>query len=80
MLGFQQCCFNILHFLSVLGITCLSKIYAGTFGQVLECLDNEKEEIVAIKVVRSINKYREAARTEIEVLLRLARHDVDGAQ
>ncbi|KAL5135246.1 Serine/threonine-protein kinase AFC1 [Glycine soja] len=55
----------------------LSKMGEGTFGQVLECLDNEKEEIVAIKVVRSINKYREAARTEIEVLLRLARHDVD---
>lgn len=47
----------------------------GTFGQVLECLDNERKEIVAIKVVRSIQKYREAAMIEIDVLQKLARHD-----
>ncbi|KAH8485317.1 hypothetical protein H0E87_026928 [Populus deltoides] len=48
----------------------------GTFGQVLECFDNEKKELVAIKIVRSIHKYREAAMTEIDVLQRLARHDI----
>ncbi|XP_027348996.1 serine/threonine-protein kinase AFC1 isoform X4 [Abrus precatorius] len=58
----------------------LSKMGEGTFGQVLECFDNEKKEVVAIKIVRSINKYREAAMTEIDVLLRLSRHDVDGAR
>ncbi|KAK7284230.1 hypothetical protein RJT34_18972 [Clitoria ternatea] len=58
----------------------LSKMGEGTFGQVLECFDNEKKEVVAIKIVRSINKYREAAMTEIDVLLRLARHDVDGTR
>ncbi|XP_022767482.1 serine/threonine-protein kinase AFC1-like isoform X3 [Durio zibethinus] len=52
----------------------------GTFGQVLECFDNEKQEVVAIKIVRSINKYREAAMIEIDVLQRLARHDVGGAR
>ncbi|XP_021994595.1 serine/threonine-protein kinase AFC1 isoform X2 [Helianthus annuus] len=52
----------------------------GTFGQVLECLDNEKKEPVAIKVVRSINKYREAAMIEIDVLQKLARHDVGGSR
>ncbi|CAN1275060.1 Serine/threonine-protein kinase AFC1 [Linum perenne] len=50
--------------------------YSGTFGQVLECFDNEKREGVAIKIVRSIPKYREAAMIEIDVLQRLARHDV----
>lgn len=54
----------------------LSKMGEGTFGQVLECLDNERKEIVAIKVVRSIHKYREAAMIEIDVLQKLARHDV----
>jgi len=40
--------------LSVLAkLICMSKIYAGTFSQVFECLDNEKKEIVANKVVRS---------------------------
>ncbi|RDX72496.1 Serine/threonine-protein kinase AFC1, partial [Mucuna pruriens] len=58
----------------------LSKMGEGTFGQVLECFDNEKKEIVAIKIIRSINKYREAAMTEIDILLRLARHDVDDAK
>ena len=51
-------------------------VSAGTFGQVLECFDNEKREGVAIKIVRSIHKYREAAMIEIDVLQRLARHDV----
>jgi dual-specificity kinase len=40
----------------------------------LECFDNEKKEGVAIKIVRSIHKYREAAMIEIDVLQRLARH------
>ncbi|KAK2976575.1 hypothetical protein RJ640_024196, partial [Escallonia rubra] len=53
---------------------------AGTFGQVLECLDNEKKEIVAIKIVRSIHKYREAAMIEIDVLQKLARHDAGGTR
>lgn len=57
------------------------KWYAtGTFGQVLECLDNERKEIVAIKVVRSIQKYREAAMIEIDVLQKLARHDMCGTR
>ncbi|KAI3865766.1 hypothetical protein MKX03_025512 [Papaver bracteatum] len=58
----------------------LSKMGEGTFGQVLECWDNEKREAVAIKVVRSIQKYREAAMIEIDVLQKLARHDVGGAR
>ncbi|OVA18264.1 Protein kinase domain [Macleaya cordata] len=51
-----------------------------TFGQVLECWDNVKKEAVAIKVVRSIQKYREAAMIEIDVLQKLARHDVGGTR
>lgn len=55
-------------------------ISVGTFGQVLECLDSEKKEVVAIKIVRSISKYREAAMIEIDVLQRLARHDIGGTR
>ncbi|KAJ3671102.1 hypothetical protein LUZ60_008528 [Juncus effusus] len=50
----------------------LSKMGEGTFGRVLECWDREKREYVAIKVVRSIQKYREAARIEIDVLNHLS--------
>uniref|UniRef100_A0A2P2MPB4 Serine/threonine-protein kinase AFC2 isoform X2 n=1 Tax=Rhizophora mucronata TaxID=61149 RepID=A0A2P2MPB4_RHIMU len=55
-----------------------SKMGEGTFGQVLECWDREKKEMVAIKIVRGIKKYREAAMIEIEVLQQLGKHDKGG--
>lgn len=63
-------------------LKCISvlKFHAGTFGQVLECYDLEKKELVAIKIIRSIKKYREAALIEIEVLQKLAKHDIGGTQ
>ncbi|KAK1577710.1 hypothetical protein Q3G72_024171 [Acer saccharum] len=56
------------------------KIGEGTFGQVLDCLDRETGETVAIKVVRSIKKYREAAMTEIDVLQLLKKYDRSGSR
>ena len=53
--------------------------FTGTFGQVLECWDREAKEMVAIKVVRSIKKYREAAMMEIDVLQLLGRYDKSGS-
>ncbi|CAJ1943741.1 unnamed protein product [Sphenostylis stenocarpa] len=53
-----------------------SKMGEGTFGQVLECWDRERKEMVAIKIVRGIKKYREAAMIEIEVLQQLVMHDL----
>ncbi|XWS37188.1 hypothetical protein CRYUN_Cryun19dG0021500 [Craigia yunnanensis] len=50
----------------------------GTFGQVLECWDRERKEMVAIKIVRGIKKYREAAMIEIEMLQQLGKHDKVG--
>ncbi|KAK9079797.1 hypothetical protein SSX86_001470 [Deinandra increscens subsp. villosa] len=46
----------------------------GTFGRVLECWDRETREYVAIKVVRSIRKYRDAALIEVDVLQQLAKN------
>ncbi|KAF3526065.1 hypothetical protein F2Q69_00048968 [Brassica cretica] len=74
------------HFSFVVGDTLtpryqiLSKMGEGTFGQVLECFDDKHKEAVAIKVIRSVPKYREAAMIEIDVLQRLARHDVGGSR
>lgn len=34
----------------------------GTFGRVLECVDKKRNEIVAIKVVRKVDKYTESAK------------------
>ncbi|XP_034201038.1 serine/threonine-protein kinase AFC3 isoform X2 [Prunus dulcis] len=53
----------------------LKKMGEGTFGRVLECWDRQAREYVAIKVVRSIRKYREAAMIEVDVLQQLAKHD-----
>jgi hypothetical protein len=41
---------------------------AGTFGRVLECWDREDQDYVAIKVIRNVQKYRDAAMIEIDVL------------
>ncbi|XP_020701314.1 serine/threonine-protein kinase AFC2 isoform X2 [Dendrobium catenatum] len=51
-----------------------SKMGEGTFGQVLECWDRESKEMVAIKIVRGIKKYWDAALIEIDVLQQLAKH------
>ncbi|CAI9289062.1 unnamed protein product [Lactuca saligna] len=52
----------------------LSKMGEGTFGRVLECWDRETRGYVAIKVVRSIRKYRDAAMIEVDVLEQLAKN------
>ncbi|KAK3132646.1 hypothetical protein QOZ80_6AG0525620 [Eleusine coracana subsp. coracana] len=54
------------------------KIGEGTFGQVLECWDRENKEMVAIKVVRAVKKYSDAAMIEIDVLQKLTRNDAAG--
>ena len=39
-------------------------IGAGTFGRVLECWDRKHRAYVAIKIVRNVKKYRDAAMIE----------------
>ncbi|KAJ2227977.1 serine threonine protein kinase CMGC group [Coemansia sp. RSA 485] len=47
----------------------------GTFGKVMECEDAVSNRLVAIKVIRAVPKYRDAAKTEIRVLQTLQRND-----
>ncbi|XP_057957386.1 serine/threonine-protein kinase AFC3 isoform X1 [Malania oleifera] len=54
----------------------LSKMGEGTFGRVLECWDRQTREFVAIKVVRSTRKYRDAAMIEVDILQHLAKNDI----
>lgn len=56
----------------------LKNLGEGTFGKVVECWDRCEERHVAIKVVRSIQKYRQAARLEIDILLQLNLNDPTG--
>ena len=51
----------------------------GTFGKVLLCEDHRARRKVAIKVVRRIRKYTEAARIEADILAQVNRADPSGA-
>ncbi|CAN6273317.1 unnamed protein product [Urochloa humidicola] len=52
-----------------------AKMGEGTFGQVLECWDKQRKEMVAIKIIRGIKKYRDAAMIEIGMLEQLGKYD-----
>lgn len=47
----------------------------GTFGKVVEARDIETRRKVAIKVIRAVQKYREASKIELRVLEALKKHD-----
>ena len=47
----------------------------GTFGKVVECWDRTTCTRVAVKIIRAIPKYRDAAKLEIRVLNTLKEHD-----
>jgi dual-specificity kinase len=47
----------------------------GTFGKVVEAWDRRKRTKCAIKIIRSVPKYREASRIELRVLSTLASND-----
>lgn len=46
----------------------------------MECYDKQTKKNVAIKIVRAIEKYRDAAKLEIEVLETLQENDPDYTQ
>jgi serine/threonine protein kinase len=47
----------------------------GTFGKVVQAFDRRKGNKCAIKVIRSVPKYRDASRIELRVLSTLASND-----
>ena len=47
----------------------------GTFGKVVEAYDRENGSSCAIKVIRSVQKYRDASRIELRVLSTLQSND-----
>ncbi|XP_070392477.1 dual specificity protein kinase CLK2 isoform X5 [Dermacentor albipictus] len=52
----------------------------GTFGKVVKVIDMHTEQTMALKIIKNVEKYREAARLEINVLERLAKWDPSGKQ
>ncbi|CAL5867051.1 uncharacterized protein PFLUO_LOCUS1263 [Penicillium psychrofluorescens] len=47
----------------------------GTFGKVVEAYDKHRKARCAVKIIRSIQKYRDASRIELRVLSTLASND-----
>eukprot|EP00090_Calanus_glacialis_P047512 TRINITY_DN9907_c0_g1_i2.p1 TRINITY_DN9907_c0_g1~~TRINITY_DN9907_c0_g1_i2.p1 ORF type:complete len:580 (+),score=134.22 TRINITY_DN9907_c0_g1_i2:116-1741(+) len=56
----------------------LAELGEGTFGKVVKCEDMKKEKILAIKIIKNVKKYRDAAKLEINVLAKLAKYDPKG--
>jgi dual-specificity kinase len=49
----------------------------GTFGKVVQARDRRRGECVAIKIIRSVQKYRDASKIELRVLATLKANDED---
>lgn len=47
----------------------------GTFGKVVEARDLQTGQHVAVKIIRAIQKYRDASKIEVRVLNRLKEKD-----
>lgn len=47
----------------------------GTFGKVVQARDKKRNKLVAIKIIRSVQKYRDASRIELRVLSTLKAND-----
>lgn len=56
----------------------VSNLGEGTFGKVAKCLDLQTNSYVALKIIKNIHKYREAAKLEINVLKKLNAKDPIG--
>ena len=56
----------------------LSTLGEGTFGKVVKVKDHETEDCVAMKIIKNIHKYREAAKLEVNVLRKLNAKDPTG--
>merc|ERR1719300_1985360 len=61
-----------------IGIKFLLNLVKEPFGKVVKCEDLEKGNILAIKIIKNVKKYRDAAKLEINVLSKLAKYDPQG--
>lgn len=56
----------------------LDDLGEGTFGKVVKAQDLRHDRVLALKIIKNVDKYREAARLEINVLDRLNEEDPRG--
>ena len=68
-------CFGSTDCTNVLSDSIIRLLGQGTFGKVVEAYDKKKRTKCAVKVIRSVQKYRDASRIELRVLSTLALND-----
>ncbi|CAL8144343.1 unnamed protein product [Orchesella dallaii] len=56
----------------------LDTLGEGTFGKVVKVKDLHRDRVIALKIIKNVEKYREAAKLEINVLKKLADKDPKG--
>ncbi|XP_075889063.1 dual specificity protein kinase CLK4-like isoform X1 [Nelusetta ayraudi] len=49
----------------------------GAFGKVAECIDHKNGARIALKIIKNVDRYREAAMSEVEVLDKLKSFDTE---
>jgi len=52
----------------------------GTFGKVVQCYDRQEHRYCAVKVIRAVQKYRDASKIELRVLSTLSRNDPNNSK
>lgn len=57
----------------------LGTLGEGTFGKVVKAREFSKNHTIAIKIIKNVKKYREAAQLEIDVLRKLEKYDCRGS-
>lgn len=58
----------------------LDTLGEGTFGKVVKVRDLSSNQLIALKIIKNVEKYREAAKLEINVLEKLAEKDPENRQ
>lgn len=66
---------GFLDFVLTISDSIIKLLGQGTFGKVVEAYDKQQKSRCAVKIIRSIQKYRDASRIELRVLSTLASND-----
>src|SRR5271169_713802 len=68
-------CISIALFFSLIADKITRLLGQGTFGKVVQCYDRQEGRYCAVKIIRAVQKYRDASKIELRVLSTLSRND-----
>jgi dual-specificity kinase len=66
---------------SVLSLDKITRLLGqGTFGKVVQCYDRKDMRYCAVKIIRAVQKYRDASKIELRVLSTLSENDPNNSK